>query len=53
MEPLQGEPRGVIEVPLSGMPEETLRNMAVMDDGGVVVAEMTEQGIRYLEHRCE
>jgi hypothetical protein len=53
MEPLQGEPRGAIEIPVSSMPEETMRDMAVMDDGGVVVAERAEQGIRYLEHHCE
>jgi hypothetical protein len=53
MGPLQGEPLGQIEVPANTMPEETLRDMAVMDDGGVVVAERTEEGIRYVEHHCE
>jgi hypothetical protein len=53
MEPQHGEPKGQMEMPGTSMPEETLRDMAVMDDGGVVVTERTEQGIRYLEHHCQ
>ena len=53
IEPQRGEPIGQIVVPASPMPEETLREMAVMDDGGVVVAELGEQGIRYVEHQCQ
>jgi hypothetical protein len=53
MAPQHGEPQGQMEMPGSNMPEETLRDMAVMDDGGVVVTELTEQGIRYLEHHCQ
>jgi hypothetical protein len=53
MGPLHGEPLGQVEMPANSMPEETVRDMAVMDDGGIVVAERTEQGIRYLEHHCE
>jgi hypothetical protein len=52
LEEQHGEPRGQIEVPASSMPEETLRDMAVIDDGGVVVVERTEEGIRYVEHHC-
>ena len=53
MAPQQGEPQGQIEVHGTSMPEETLRDMAVMDDGGVVVTERTDVGIRYLEHHCQ
>ena len=53
MAPQHGEPQGQMEIPGTSMPEETLRDMAVLDDGGVLVTERTEQGIRYLEHHCQ
>jgi hypothetical protein len=53
MAPQHGEPQGQMEMPGSSMPEETLRDMAVLDAGGVVVTERTEQGIRYVEHHCQ
>ena len=53
MSPRHGEPQGQFEAVMSDMPEETLRDMTVLPDGGVVVAERTEQGVRYLERHCE
>ena len=53
MEPQHGGPLGEFEVGVTPMPEETLRDMAVMDDGGVIVAERSDQGVRYAEHRCQ
>ena len=53
MEPQHGDPLGEFEVGVTPMPEETLRDMAVMADGGVVVAERSELGVRYVEHHCQ
>jgi hypothetical protein len=53
MEPRRGDPLGQIDLPASSMPEETLREMAVMDEGGVVVAQPSDWGMRYVEYQCQ
>jgi hypothetical protein len=48
-----GEPKGSAELPANTLPEETLRDLAVLDGGGVVLSRRTEEGVRYERYDCE
>jgi hypothetical protein len=47
-----GHVLGSVEVPPNAMPEETFREFAVLDQGGVLHAEMTESGMSYVRYDC-
>ncbi|WP_170229600.1 hypothetical protein [Polyangium fumosum] len=52
-EPLKGIPTGTAVLPVNTMPEETFRDMAVLDEGGVVYSVRTEQGVSYQKYDCQ
>ena len=43
---------GAVPIPVNTMPEETFREFAVLDDGGVLHAELSEEGVRYVRYDC-
>lgn len=47
-----GRVLGVVPVTPNTLPEETFREFAVLDDGGVLHAEMSEDGITYARYDC-
>jgi hypothetical protein len=53
LEPLKGAPAGSAVLPANTMPEETFRDFTVLDEGGVVIALRTEQGVSYIKYDCE
>jgi hypothetical protein len=52
LEPLKGYPTGSAQLPVNTMPEETFRDFAVLDDGGVIYSVRTEQGVSYQRYDC-
>jgi hypothetical protein len=48
-----GEPLGSAWIPANTMPEETFRDAIVLDEGGVVVAIRSEDGVSYEQFDCE
>jgi hypothetical protein len=52
LEPLRGFPTGTAVLPVNNMPEETFRDMAVLDEGGVLYSVRTEQGVSYQKFDC-
>jgi hypothetical protein len=52
LEPLRGFPTGSATLPVNTMPEETFRDLAVLDDGGVIYSVRTEQGVSYQRYDC-
>ncbi len=52
-EPLKGYPTGNAVLPVNTMPEETFRDMAVLDEGGIVYSVRTEQGVSYRKCDCQ
>jgi hypothetical protein len=53
LEPEHGQPIGGAELPPNTSPEETFRDLTVLDDGGVVYAHRTETGVSYETYRCK
>lgn len=53
LEPLKGIPVGGAVLPANTMPEESFRDLAVLDDGGVMFALRTEEGVTYTRFDCE
>jgi hypothetical protein len=47
-----GHVLGVVAVPPNVLPEETFREFAVEDDGGVLHAELGDDGVRYVRYDC-
>lgn len=47
-----GHVLGRVDVPLSTLPEETFRDFVVTDDGSIVYALRTEDGVEYRAVRC-
>lgn len=47
-----GTPLGTVQLPASTLPEETFREFAVLDEGGVLHAELTESGVAYRRYDC-
>ncbi|MBI2388100.1 MAG: hypothetical protein HYV09_00665 [Deltaproteobacteria bacterium] len=45
LEPAHGAPIGMTTVPANSSPEETFRELAVLDDGGVIYMRRTEKGV--------
>ncbi len=52
LEPLKGYPTGSVQLPVNTLPEETFRDFAVLDDGGVIYSVRTEQGVSYQRYDC-
>ena len=53
LDPLQGTPIGQAQLPANETPEESFRDFAVLDGGGVVYAHRTEQGVTYQRFDCQ
>ena len=53
LEPLKGVPVGAAVLPSNTLPEETFRDFTVLDEGGVIHALRTEQGVTYTKYDCE
>ncbi len=52
LDPLKGMPLGKVELPPNTMPEETFRDLVVLDDGGVVYSLRSEKGVSYQSYNC-
>jgi len=48
-----GAPRGTTSLPANTLPEESTRDFVVLDDGGVIQALRSEQGVTYTRHGCQ
>jgi hypothetical protein len=53
LEPLKGVPLGKAELPANTMPEETFRDVAVLDEGGVLYSLRSEKGVSYEQYHCQ
>jgi hypothetical protein len=53
LEPLKGLPVGTAVMPANTMPEETFRDLVVLDEGGVMYALRSETGVTYQRYDCE
>ncbi|HRI68511.1 MAG TPA: hypothetical protein PK156_29985 [Polyangium sp.] len=53
LEPLKGFPMGSVPLPVNTLPEETFRDFAVLDEGGVIYSVRTEQGVAYQRYDCQ
>jgi hypothetical protein len=52
IDPSDGRSIGRVDVPISTTPEESFRDLAVTDDGTIVVAVRTDEGVTYTTARC-
>jgi hypothetical protein len=52
LDPLQGRPLGQAALPANTSPEETFREMVVLDDGGVLYAVRTDEGVSLERFDC-
>ncbi|HEY8078708.1 MAG TPA: PQQ-binding-like beta-propeller repeat protein, partial [Labilithrix sp.] len=52
IDPQGGQAIGRVEVAIGATPDESFRDMAVLDDGTIVYAYATEDGIEYRTARC-
>jgi hypothetical protein len=52
LEPLKGFPTGSAQLPVNTLPEETFRDFAVLDEGGVIYSVRGEQGVSYQRYDC-
>src|SRR5262249_5424110 len=52
MDPLKGVPTGSAVLPANTLPEETFRDLTVLDEGGVIYALRSEQGVSYQRYDC-
>lgn len=52
MDPVDGKVLGQAEVPLNTMPEETFRDFAVLDEGGVIYQLRTPEGVSLRRADC-
>jgi hypothetical protein len=53
LEPLKGLPVGTAVMPANTLPEETFRDLVVLDEGGVMYALRSETGVTYQRYDCE
>lgn len=53
LEPLKGIPVGTAVMPANTLPEETFRDLVVLDEGGVIYSLRTEAGVSYQRYDCE
>jgi hypothetical protein len=52
LDPLSGIPVGNAVLPANTMPEETFRDLTVLDEGGVIYALRSDKGVSYLHYDC-
>jgi hypothetical protein len=52
MEPLKGIVVGTATLPANTLPEETFKDLTVLDEGGVIYALRSEQGVTYQAYDC-
>jgi hypothetical protein len=52
LDPAQGAPMGGAFMPANMLADETFRDLVVLDEGGVVYAERTEEGVTYRVYNC-
>lgn len=52
LDPLKGVPVGSAVLPVNTLPEETFRDLTVLDDGGVVYAVRSDDGVSYQHYDC-
>ena len=52
LEPTTGAPIGSVELPANTLPEETFRDIVVQDDGTIVLALRSDEGINYQRYEC-
>lgn len=52
LEPTRGEPLGAVQIPTNNSPEEALRELTVMDDGTIVFAHRTDEGMAFESYHC-
>lgn len=52
LEPLHGAPLGSAVLPANTMPEETFRDLTVLDGGGVIYAHRASDGVTYRRYDC-
>lgn len=52
LDPLDGRPIGTNVLPPNTLPEESFRDFAVLDQGGVVYSYRTEQGVELRRYDC-
>lgn len=53
LEPEKGTPVGTSVLPVNSMPEESFRDLVVLDQGGVVYAVRSESGVSYQHYACD
>jgi hypothetical protein len=53
LEPLKGVPVGTAVMPVNTLPEETFRDLVVLDGGGVIYSLRSETGVSYQKYDCE
>ncbi|MFO0570693.1 MAG: hypothetical protein U0263_33970 [Polyangiaceae bacterium] len=53
LDPATGAPVGRATLPVNTMPEESFRDLVVLDQGGVIQALRTEKGVSYSRYDCE
>jgi len=53
LDPMTGVPQGTASLPANTLPDETFRDLVVLDEGGVVAALRTESGVTYETYDCE
>ncbi|HYI02054.1 hypothetical protein, partial [Hyalangium sp.] len=52
VDPLDGKVLGQTDLPLNTLPEETFRDFAVLDEGGLLYRHITESGVTLMRARC-
>jgi len=53
LDPMTGDPTGSAVLPANTLPEESFRDLTVLDGGGVIQALRTESGVSYTRYDCE
>lgn len=53
LEPARGSITGAVEMPTNTSPDEALREMTVLDDGTILLALRTEEGLAFESYRCD
>jgi hypothetical protein len=49
---LEGKVLGQTDLPINTLPEETFRDFAVLDEGGILYRHLTENGVTLMRARC-
>lgn len=52
LEPTRGDPLGAVQIATNTSPEESLRELTVTDDGTLIFAHRTPEGMAFESYRC-